>query len=172
MEYKNIYLYIPRQKILNYSSRKHHNKKFKKLYYYVNKKQFKFNENIINEIDIFNIKEIQKDTFYKDCFNSNNNEIFDVYYKLKSKYNNLNEIYIKQEKPRIQNNIFGKKNENNTMNIINEYVIDNKYNKDIIKRYNNNIRIQRDKLNDKYIRKDSRYNNNDNNNNNPLFIKF
>ena len=35
-----VYLYIPREKLLNSISRKHRNKKFKKLYYYKkNKKQ-------------------------------------------------------------------------------------------------------------------------------------
>jgi hypothetical protein len=146
MEYKNIYLYIPREKILNYSSRKHQKNRFSKLYYYIKKKEFIYNQQNVNILDIFDIKEIQKNTFYKDCFNSKKNEIFDVFYKLKPKFNELNEIYIEKKTNLSKNEVFFENNSNKTMKILNNYSIKNT---NLIKSYNDNINIQRNKNNKK-----------------------
>tara|TARA_R100000900_G_scaffold142792_1_gene124900 strand:- start:504 stop:917 length:414 start_codon:yes stop_codon:yes gene_type:complete len=94
----NIYLYIPRDIVLNYKSRKHRGDNFRTIYYYKNKRRFKFNEKEINEIDIYHIKDIQKDTLYKSTFKSQKDKYFDWYYCLKEKYNDCESIYINNEK--------------------------------------------------------------------------
>ena len=55
-----VYLYIPREKLLNTISRKHRDNKFKKLYYYKNKKLQEFNGNSIQEEIYINKKDNKK----------------------------------------------------------------------------------------------------------------
>ena len=86
-----VYLYIPREKLLNSISRKHRNKKL-----------HQFNENSIQEIDIFKLETIQTETLYKNNYKSLNDKYFDHYKVLKPKYNNCNEIYI--DKTKFENN--------------------------------------------------------------------
>ena len=50
-----LYLYIPRDVVLNYQTRNHRNDKFRTIYYYKNKSRYKFNDKNINEIDIYQI---------------------------------------------------------------------------------------------------------------------
>jgi len=97
-----VYLYIPREKLLNSTSRKHRNNKFKKLYYYKNKKLHQFNETSIQEIDIFKLETIQTETLYKDNYKSLHDKYFDHYKVLKPEYNNCDEIYI--DKTKFENN--------------------------------------------------------------------
>ncbi len=94
----DIYLYIPRDIVLNYQSRKHRGDKFRTIYYYKNKRRYKFNDKNINEIDIYHMKDIQKDTLYKSTFRSQKDKYFDWYYCLKEKYNDCDSIYINNEK--------------------------------------------------------------------------
>lgn len=94
----NIYLYIPRDEILNYKARNHRGDNFRTVYYYKDKRRYKFNEKTINEVDIYCVKNIQKDTFYKNSFKSTNDKYFDWYYCLKEDYNQCESIYIKNEK--------------------------------------------------------------------------
>ncbi len=152
MEYKNLYIYIPREKILNFQSRNHQKKNtFTKLFYYVKKKQFQYNESNICEIDIFDIKEVQKNTFYKDCFNSSNNEFFDVFYKLKPKFNNLDEIYVKKKKKLSRNDVFQTEYSKKTRKILNNYElsgISELQKNNLETSYKENIKIQRRKLKD------------------------
>ena len=94
----NLYLYIPRDVVLNYQSRNHRGNNFRTIYYYKNKKRYKFNDATINEIDIYHIKDIQKDTLYKSTFKSKKDQYFDWFYCLKEKFNDCPSIYINNEK--------------------------------------------------------------------------
>lgn len=94
----NLYVYIPRDIVLNYKSRSHRGDNFRTLYYYKNKRRYKFNDSEINEIDVYDIKEIQKDTLYKNTFKSQKDKFYDWYYCLKPKYNDQESIYINNEK--------------------------------------------------------------------------
>jgi len=94
----DLYLYIPRDIVLNYQSRNHRGDNFRTIYYYKNKRRYKFNDKNINEIDIYHIKDIQKDTLYKSTFRSQKDKYFDWYYCLKEKYNECDSIYINNEK--------------------------------------------------------------------------
>jgi hypothetical protein len=89
-----LYIYIPRDKILNSVSRKHRENKFKKIYYYKNKKMHIFDEKKIKEVDIYKVENIQINTLYKNNYKSISDEYFDHYRILKPKYNNCDEIYI------------------------------------------------------------------------------
>ncbi len=94
----NIYLYIPREQILNFESRNHRGKNFRNLFYYKNKKRYKFNDKQINEVDIYNVKSMQIDTLYKSSFKSRKDKYFDWYYCLKPEYNDCESIYIEKNK--------------------------------------------------------------------------
>lgn len=94
----NLYLYIPRDVVLNYQSRNHRGENFRTIYYYKNKRRYKFNEKNINELDIYHVKDLQVDTLYKSCFKSTSDKYFDWYYCLKPKYNNCDSIYIENNK--------------------------------------------------------------------------
>mgnify|MGYP003651945077 CR=1 FL=1 len=94
----NLYVYIPRDIVLNYKSRKHRGNNFRTLYYYKNKMRYKFNSSEINEIDVYQVKDIQKDTLYKSTFKSNKDPYYDWYYCLKEKYNCQDFIYINNKK--------------------------------------------------------------------------
>ena len=67
----NLYVYIPRDIVLNYQSRTHRGNNFRTIYHYKNKRRYKFNDSDISEIDVYDIKEIQKDTLYKNTFRNN-----------------------------------------------------------------------------------------------------
>ena len=94
----NLYLYIPRDVVLNYQSRNHRGDNFRTIYYYKNKRRYKFNDKTINEIDIYHVKDLQKDTLYKSCFKSTSDKYFDWYYCLKPEYNECDSIYIENDK--------------------------------------------------------------------------
>ncbi len=94
----NLYVYIPRSVVLNYKSRSHRGSNFRTLYFYKQKRRYKFNNCEVNEIDVYNLQEIQKDTFYKSTFKSNKDPYFDWYKCLKEKYNDQDSIYINNEK--------------------------------------------------------------------------
>jgi hypothetical protein len=94
----DLYLYIPRDIVLNYQSRNHRGDNFRTIYYYKNKRRYRFNDKNINEIDIYHIKDIQKDTLYKSTFRSQKDKYFDWYYCLKEKFNECESIYINNEK--------------------------------------------------------------------------
>lgn len=93
-----LYLYIPRDVVLNYQARNHRNDNFRTIYYYKNKSRYKFNDKNINEIDIYQIKDLQKDTLYKSTFKCQKDKYFDWYYCLKECYNSCDSIYINNEK--------------------------------------------------------------------------
>ena len=94
----NLYVYIPRDIVLNYQSRTHRGNNFRTIYHYKNKRRYKFNDSDINEIDVYDIKEIQKDTLYKNTFRSQKDKYYDWYYCLKEKFNEQESIYINNEK--------------------------------------------------------------------------
>ena len=96
----NLYVYIPRDIVLNYKAnqRKHRGDNFRTLYQYKHKRRYRLNDVEINEIDVYNIKEIQKNTLYKSSFKSQKDQYFDWYYCLKEKYNDSESIYINNEK--------------------------------------------------------------------------
>ena len=103
----NYQVYIPREKIFNQDKqRKHRNKNFRKIFYYVNKRQYSFNEDQIKEIDITGKTELQFNVIYKHIYKSKTNKFFDIYYKLKDEYKDCKEIYIEKHnaKPRISYN--------------------------------------------------------------------
>ena len=96
----NLYVYIPRDIVLNYKAnqRQHRGDNFRTIYQYKNKKRYKINDIEINEIDVYNVKEIQKNTLYKSTFKSEKDKFYDWYYCLKEKYNDQESIYINNEK--------------------------------------------------------------------------
>tara|TARA_R110000823_G_scaffold304150_1_gene425687 strand:+ start:744 stop:1169 length:426 start_codon:yes stop_codon:yes gene_type:complete len=94
----NLYVYIPRDIVLNYQSRTHRGNNFRTIYHYKNKRRYKFNDSDISEIDVYDIKEIQKDTLYKNTFKSQKDKYYDWYYCLKEKFNEQESIYINNEK--------------------------------------------------------------------------
>lgn len=94
----NLYVYIPRDIVLNYQSRTHRGNNFRTIYHYKNKRRYKFNDSDISEIDVYDIKEIQKDTLYKNTFRSQKDKYYDWYYCLKEKFNEQESIYINNEK--------------------------------------------------------------------------
>ncbi len=99
-----MYVYVPRDKIFNETKkRKHRNKNFRKIFYYVNKRQYHFNNENIKEIDITGKTELQFNVIYKHIYKSKTNKYFDIYYKLKDEYKDCEEIYIEKQnaKPRI-----------------------------------------------------------------------
>lgn len=97
-----VYLTIPRPVILNYQKRKHQTDTFRTLYYYRDKKRFKINEIDIQEIDLFNLKEIQINTIYKNCSRSKEDKYFDWFCCLKPEYNECKDgIYIKDNKSKL-----------------------------------------------------------------------
>ena len=97
-----VYLTIPRPIILNHQKRKHQSDTFRTLYYYRDKRKFTINEVDIQEIDLFNLKEIQINTIYKDCSLSNQNDYFDIYKCLKPEYNDcIDGIYMKDNKSKL-----------------------------------------------------------------------
>lgn len=97
-----VYLTIPRPVILNYQKRKHQSKGFRTLYYYRDKKRYSINEIEVQEIDLFNLKEIQIDTLYKHCAKSNEDQYFNHYFCLKPEYNEcIDGIYIKDNKSKL-----------------------------------------------------------------------
>ena len=98
MEKNNLYIYIPRNKILNKLERKHQSNDFMKIYYYVKNQRFEFNQKNIIEVDIFDMKEIKNNCIYKDCYKSKKDKYFDWYYKIKPKYDNIEELYIEKNK--------------------------------------------------------------------------
>lgn len=100
---KYMYVYIPREKLLNLKDRKHRNKKFRKIYYYKNKKKYLFNDKKIQEIDIVNKQEIQNDVLYKHIYKSKKDKYFDWYCILKPEYSKDEKIFIEKAniKPRI-----------------------------------------------------------------------
>ena len=79
-----IYLYIPRDKILNKIKRKHRTKDFRDIYFYRNKNKYVFNEK--------NIKEIEKrdNTYKKNKFKQLKKKI--EYNKLKKNSQHNNKI--------------------------------------------------------------------------------
>tara|TARA_R110002074_G_scaffold115152_1_gene245885 strand:- start:899 stop:1312 length:414 start_codon:yes stop_codon:yes gene_type:complete len=89
-----IYLYIPREKILNQVKRKHRTEDFRKLYFYREQKKYVFNDKNIIEIDIYKVDNIQINTLYKDNYKSVNDKFFDHYKVLKPEYNDCDDIYI------------------------------------------------------------------------------
>ncbi len=102
-----MFVYVPREKIFNENKeRKHRNKNFRKIFYYVNKKQYHFNNENIKEIDITGKTELQHNVIYKHIYKSKTNKYFDIYYKLKDEYKDCKEIYIEKSnaKPRISYN--------------------------------------------------------------------
>ena len=98
----NYYVYIPREKILNVKNRKHRNNKFRNIFWYKNKRVYKFNSKSIKEVDVTNRTKIQHDTLYKHIYKSKKDKYFDWYMVLKPEFSNDNEIYIekKNSKPR------------------------------------------------------------------------
>jgi len=99
------YLYLPRKLILNHQKRKHRTDNFRTIYYYRNKKKYSFNYTNIEEIDIYDFKELQKDFLYKSCFHSNKDEYFDWFYMLKPEYNDCKDgIFIKNDGKRAKKN--------------------------------------------------------------------
>lgn len=91
------YIFVPRDKLRNYKSPNHHNKKgWKKIYYYKEYHKTPIPHNLINKnvVDLYRIQELRDDTFYKDHQASSNNKVFDIYKKLKEEYNDLDEVYI------------------------------------------------------------------------------
>ena len=98
MEKNNLYIYIPRDKILNKLERKHQTNDFMKIFYYVKNKKFELNSNNIIEIDIFDLKEMKNNCIYKDCYKSKKDKYFDWYYKIKPEFANLEELYIEKNK--------------------------------------------------------------------------
>jgi hypothetical protein len=93
----NLYITIPSDVVLNFQKRKHREDKFKTLYFYKEKQRFKLNRNKITEIDIYNMKEIQRDTLYKSSFKSSRDKFYNWYYCLKPEYNECESIYIENE---------------------------------------------------------------------------
>ena len=95
----NLFVCIPRDIVLNYTAdkRNHRGSKFRTLHFYRNKKKMTFNDYTIQEIDIYNVRDIQTDTFYKSCYKSKNDPYYDWYYCLKEKFNDCNPIYIQNE---------------------------------------------------------------------------
>ena len=92
---KDVFLLINPDKINNICKKS----KFKPIYYYYKHKQKQIiNDKNIIKIEISKIKQIKNDCFYKDVYKSSKDEYFDIYYKLKDKYRNCEEIYIEQEK--------------------------------------------------------------------------
>lgn len=95
MERNNIYVYIPRDKILNVKKPKYKKKEdIIKCFYYVKNKKFTVNNSQIQEIDIYNLKNIKKNCFYKNQYKSNSDPYFDYYCKIKPKWNNHDELFI------------------------------------------------------------------------------
>lgn len=110
---KYMYVYIPREKIMNSKERKHRNNKFRKIYFYKNKKKYAFNNSKIQEIDIINKQEVQNDVLYKHIYKSKKDKYFDWYCILKPEYANEKEIFIEKNnvKPRVsyQKNFYEQK---------------------------------------------------------------
>jgi hypothetical protein len=93
-----LYLYIPRDKILNYTSRIHRGDNFRKIFHYKNKKRFSFDANKIQEVDLFNVSNVQVDTFYKSCYRSSKDQYRDWFWVLKEKYNTCDEIFMESNR--------------------------------------------------------------------------
>tara|TARA_R110000772_G_scaffold68709_3_gene152208 strand:- start:109 stop:504 length:396 start_codon:yes stop_codon:yes gene_type:complete len=91
-----IYIYIPRNKLLNKRIHRKENN-FMNFYYYKNKKKYKLNNSNIQEIDIYKTKQIQSNTFYKNVYKSSKEKYFDCYYKLKKEYESYENIYIEKD---------------------------------------------------------------------------
>lgn len=98
MEKNNLYIYIPRDKILNKVERRHQSQDFVKVFYYIKNKKFELNSNNIVEVDIFDLKEMKNNCIYKDCYKSKKDKYFDWYYKIKPEFTDLKELYIEKNK--------------------------------------------------------------------------
>jgi len=99
------YIFVPREKLRNYTSANHHNQKgWKKIFYYKEYNKLPIPHNLINKkvVDLYRIQELRSDTFYKDHQASSNNKIFDIYKKIKDEYEPLDNIYY--AKPTKHNN--------------------------------------------------------------------
>lgn len=101
-----IYIYIPRDELFNIDRKRIHRKdnNFINFFYYKSKKKYKINNKDIQEIDIYKTKKIQSNIFYKDVYKSSLNKCFDYYYKLKPEYENHENIYIKKESKKNDDN--------------------------------------------------------------------
>ncbi len=96
----DVYLYIPRERILNFQSKKHQSEnkdRFRTVYFYKKKYCYKMNEKDITEVDLYDVKDLQIDTFYKSSYKSSKDDNFDWYCKLKPKFNNCKEIYLEKK---------------------------------------------------------------------------
>lgn len=97
MEKNLLYVYLPRDKILNASKRKYKKKDDTiEAFYYIKNKKFTVANRNICEVDIFKRKILKKNCFYKNEYQSKNDEYFDYYFKLKPEYNNLETVYIEK----------------------------------------------------------------------------
>lgn len=127
MERNLLYVYIPREKVLNFSPPKYKKREdYVKSFFYVKNKKFEIDDKNIQEIDIYNVKYIKKNCFYKCQYKSKNDEYFDYFFKLKPKYNDLHEVYIEKDKKKDRLRLSYKKNLNKQLKKIRDYNIENK----------------------------------------------
>jgi hypothetical protein len=94
---KDYYIFVPREKLRNYQSSNHHNKKgWIKCYYYKEYNKTPIPMDLINEnvVDLYRINEVRQDVFYKDHQQSKKNKYFDFYRKLKKEYEGVKDLYI------------------------------------------------------------------------------
>jgi len=97
MEKNLLYVYLPRDKILNRQKRKYKKKDDTiDAFYYIKNKKFQVDGRDIQEVDIYKHQLLKKNCFYKNEYQSKNDDYFDYYFKLKPEYNNLETVYIEK----------------------------------------------------------------------------
>ena len=109
MTNNEVYLLINPSKINNLVKKQG----FKPVYYYYkHKKKEIINNDCILKLEISKIKQVKPGCFYKNVYQSSKDKHFDVYYKLKDKYTNSNEIWIEETKKYKKKEIKIKKTKN------------------------------------------------------------
>lgn len=111
MERNLLYVYIPREKILNFPEPKYKKKEdYVKCFFYVKNKKFMIDDKNIQDIDIYNLKYVKKNCFYKCQYKSKNDKYFDYFFKLKPEYNDLSEVYVEKDQKKDKLRLSYKKN--------------------------------------------------------------